>query len=776
MRRFLKKINTKKTWHIVAINTFIVGIASWSLVDHYRNFSFSKDSDPIYRVESFLLDLKIRLRGPLKTSGKVGILAIDEASIEEFGRWPFSRRYYGQAFENLKKIGVEWIGFDTIFSEPESAYLEDFKSQIIKGTNESNVNVSLAEIDRMMKVSPSDESFALSIKNFANVVLGYFFFSSEHEVKENLSDRPRFEGFETLVDSGVEAEYPQGKTIVDYPRLKKAYGLVNNTSLYLQSSKMSGFFSNDSDSDAINRWGILLANINGELMPSLSLKTVSEYLGKIPYITFDDFGIESVFLLDEEDPETVIELPIDPRGAGRLLINPLGPAKSFKHYSLKDAYYNQFTEDEKKALNGSVLLLGATATGINDIRPNPFDGTLDGVENHAAIMENIITQNFLKRPKDIYGIEILIALAIGVIFTPIMIWSNSVVSGLSVVIFLMGYYYFDQSFWFEKGIWAYMAIPCFEIVTIYLLNTLYKYRTEENEKKVVKGAFQHYLSPDVIEQVLEDPTSLKLGGEKKNLTVLFSDVRSFTTISESLEPEKLSELMNDYFTPMTDIVLNSGGVLDKYIGDAIMAFWGAPLELKNAADLAATSSIEMLFALDRLKDDFIKKGFPPIDIGIGLNTGAMSVGNMGSGDRFTYTVMGDAVNLGARLEGLTKEYGVKILISENTVKSLTPEKFFIRDLDDIRVKGKTDPVKVFELMRPDFLYQESHLNEFIDIFESARSEYTSRSFEKAKILFNQCLQLKQDDLSTIMYLKRVGDYVGNPPEENWDGVYNYTHK
>ena len=776
MLRLLKKINTRKTWHIVAINTLIVGVASWSLVDHYRNFSFSNESDPIYRVESFLLDFKLRLRGPLKTSGKVGILAIDESSIEEFGRWPFSRRYYGQAFENLKTIGVEWIGFDTIFSEPERAYLEDFKSQIIKGTNGVSVNVPVSEIDRMMQVSPSDEIFASSIKKFANVVLGYFFFSSEHEVKENLGDRPRFEAFDALVNSGVEAEYPQDKTIMDYPRLKKAYGLVNNTPLYLKSSQMSGFFSNDSDSDAINRWGILLANVNGELMPSLSLKTVAEYLRKMPYITFDEFGVESVFLLDEEDPEKVIELPMDPRGAGRILINPLGPAKSFKHYSLKDAYYNQFTEEQKNALKGSVLLLGATATGINDIRPNPFDGTLDGVENHAAIMENIITQNFLKRPKDIYGIEILIVLAIGLLFTPIMIWSNSIISGLSVVIFIMGYYYFDQSFWFEQGIWAYMAIPCFEIVAIFLFTTLYKYRTEENEKKVVKGAFQHYLSPDVIEQVLEDPASLKLGGEKKNLTVLFSDVRSFTTISESLTPEKLSELMNDYFTPMTDIVLNSGGVLDKYIGDAIMAFWGAPLELKDAADLAATSSIEMLFALDKLKDDFTKKGFPPIDIGIGLNTGPMSVGNMGSGDRFTYTVMGDAVNLGSRLEGLTKEYGVKILISENTAKSLTPGKFFIRDLDDIRVKGKTEPVKVFELMRPDFLYQEAHILEFIEIFESARSEYASRSFEKAKILFSQCLQLKQDDLSTIMYLKRVDAYLGNPPEENWDGVYNYAHK
>ncbi|MBF0443890.1 MAG: CHASE2 domain-containing protein, partial [Oligoflexales bacterium] len=431
---------------------------------------------------------------------------------------------------------------------------------------------------------------------------------------------------------------------------------------------------------------------------------------------------------------------------------------------------------ELKSLNGSVLLLGATATGTNDIRPNPFDPSIDGVENHAAAIDNIISKNFLRRSDKTYEIELMIVLGIGLLFAPLMIWGKAIVSGLAVVTFLIGYYYFDMYFWFQKGIWAFMAVPCLEIMIMFITTTLYKYMTEEAEKKKVKGVFQHYLSPDVINQVLDDPENLKLGGEKKELTVFFSDVRGFTTISESLSPEKLCELMNDYFTPMTSIVLRSGGVLDKYIGDAIMAFWGAPIDLPKHPDVAVQASLEMLYALDRVREDFKKKGFPQIDIGIGLNTGPMSVGNMGSGERFTYTVMGDSVNLGSRLEGLTKEYGIKAMMSEFTHAKLTKGKFYTRDLDDIRVKGKMEPVKVFHLMRPDFLSKDSNIWEFIEIFEAGRKAYIRQDWEESKKRFHECLKIKPDDRASFLYLERVGQYMEQSPGENWDGVFTFTHK
>jgi adenylate cyclase len=286
-----------------------------------------------------------------------------------------------------------------------------------------------------------------------------------------------------------------------------------------------------------------------------------------------------------------------------------------------------------------------------------------------------------------------------------------------------------------------------------------------------------YLSSDVIDEIMDDPESLTLGGEKKELTVFFSDVRSFTTISESLTPEKLAEFMNYYFTPMTSIILRSKGCLDKYIGDAIMAFWGAPLPMDDQADVAAQACIEMLYELDKMRVDLPKMGFPSVDIGIGLNTGQMGVGNFGSPERFTYTVMGDAVNLGARLEGQTKSYGVKILISEFTKEKLTGDKFFTRDCDDIRVKGKMEPVKIFELMRPDYLQNEQAIRDLIGEFEAGRIAYAAQDWAKAKAHFQKCHMIRPDDMPAEVFIKRIEDREQNAPFiEEWDGVYVATSK
>jgi adenylate cyclase len=772
----------KKRLGVFLICLGVVSCAYWVMFDHYRTFRFDTRNDFVYKMESKLLDFKLKLRGPLKTSGKVGILAIDEKSLEKFGRWPFPRRYYEKAFQNLKKFGVKIVGFDSVYSEAERTYLDD-ALPVIENLKSSQGNISaksvmssVSNMEALLRQSPSDISFQRAIANFENIVMGYFFFGSEWEAATNMGKSPRYRLLDEMSSSQVQFDMPKNHKLSDYTLLKKAHGIVPNTLEYTKVGKHFAFFSNDADDDAINRWIILVANINGNLMPSLSLKTVAEYMNREVFVFFDDLGIENISLVNREDESDAIEVPIDPLGSGRMAINHIGSGRSFHHYSLADAYDNSFKPEEIKKLKGSLLLLGATATGINDIRPNPFDPSIDGVENHAAAIENIITGKFLKRPVSIYKTELLIILAIGLLFAPIMMWAKAAVSALSVFLFLGGYYYVDKYLWFQNGTWAFMAIPTIEILAMFILTTLYKYMTEEAEKKKVKGAFQHYLSPDVINQMLDDPEAMSLGGVKKELTVFFSDVRGFTTISESLSPEKLCELMNDYFTPMTSIVLKSGGVLDKYIGDAIMAFWGAPITLPNAPDIAAKASIDMLFALDRVKDDFKKKGFPPIDIGIGLNTGPMSVGNMGSHERFTYTVMGDAVNLGSRLEGLTKSYGIKIMMSEFTHQKLTPGLFFTRDLDDIRVKGKNEPVNVFELMRPDFLKRTDMINEFIEQFNTGRSHYKQQQWQKAAELFNQCLKMKPEDKATALYIERINEYLQSPPGEAWDGVYTFTHK
>lgn len=768
---------------VAAICATIIGLSYYTLVSHYFRFSRVvagvSAQDALYMVEAKLFDFKVKLRGTQKKPTKVGVLAIDEKSLQKFGSWPFSRRFYDQAFRNLKTLGVQWIGYDAIYADRERANIEDISSEMasmVGLTNKIQLAGSLAKIQSLRDVSPADASFRSGMQEFQNIVMGYFYFASEREATTNLGKADKFKGLDMMLGSEIQGiDMPEGRTMDDY-LLTKAYGLVANTPYLAEATPHFAFFNNDADDDAINRWITLVTNVNGHLMPSLGLKTIAEYLNREIFVFFNSTGIESIALVNRDDESDTIELPVDANGQGRMLLNHRGPGRSFYHFSLVDAYNNTFSEKEKKALKDSVLLLGATATGTNDIRPNPFDPTIDGVENHAALMDNILSKNFFKRPASIFKIERSIVLVVGFLFTLILMGTSALWSGLSVLTFLVGYYYVDKFLWFSNGIWAYMAVPCVEIGLMFTVVTLYKYMTEEREKKKVKGAFQHYLSPEVIDQVLDNPDQLRLGGEKKELTVFFSDVRGFTTISESLSPEKLCELMNEYFTPMTGIVLRSKGVLDKYIGDAIMAFWGAPLHLENSADVAAQASIDMLYALDRLRIDFKQKGLPDIDIGIGLNTGPMSVGNMGSVERFTYTVMGDAVNLGSRLEGLTKEYGIKIMVSEFTHRRLTPQKFFTRDLDDIRVKGKNEPVKVFHLMRPDFFPDAQMIRTFIGHFEEGRRAYTLQKWDESKKAFSLCLQMKPDDKASVMYIERVEEYMKESPGQEWDGVYTFKHK
>lgn len=772
------KAHVLKKLPIMVICALIAGLAYAWLIRHYRNFSMDKQ-DLLYRIESKIFDLKIVMRGPQKPTGKVGILALDENTLKVFGTWPISRRYYAQAYENLKKLGVKWIGYDAVYSEREKSTLEDASDQVKRlagNTDKKAIQGIIGELDEMREVSPAEQSFLAGMQSFENIVMGYFYFGTEKEAVANLGNRPRFEGLETMLTSEIQGiDMPEGKTLNDY-LVKKPEGLTANMPFLSQATPHFAFFNNDGDDDAINRWLTLVVNMNGHLMPSLALKTVSEYLNREPFVFFNGTGIESIELVNREDESDSLRIPIDSNGVGRILINHRGGGRGFHHFSLADAYNNSFSEKEKKMLKGMVLLLGATATGINDSRPNPFDAAIDGVENHAAGMDNIIRGDFYKRPSSIFTMERSIVIGVGILFTLMLMYSSAVVSGLSLVIFLGALFYIDKVFWFGKGIWTFTAIPCIEISLMFTGITLFKYITEEKEKKKVKGAFQHYLSPEVIDQVLENPDQLKLGGQRKELTVFFSDVRGFTTISETLTPEKLSELMNEYFTPMTGIVLRSKGVLDKYIGDAIMAFWGAPMEVENHADNAALASIEMLYALDKLRAEFKAKGLPDIDIGIGLNTGPMSVGNMGSGERFTYTVMGDSVNLGSRLEGLTKEYGIKIMISEFTYAKLSKGKFFTRDLDDIRVKGKNEPVKVYHLMRPDFFPDKKQIHDFVAHFEVGRKHYKTQDWAKAQEAFHQCLQMKPDDKATAMYLERIEHYIEESPGSTWDGVYTFKHK
>lgn len=777
--------NLLKNWVLIAICLSVTAASYFILFNHYK----SRNDDFVYMLESMILDFKLNeVRGPDRSSTKVGILAIDEKSLSEFGRWPFSRRYYAKAFDNLSKLGVKLIGFDVVWAEPEKTFLEDAKKDI-NLINRNNIKAKKNKLAKMMINSPSDLIFVEGVKNFENIVLGYFFFQTRRETKLNAGHRNPYLGLDAMLDSSIQLfDMPEGFKLEDY-NLRRGYGIVSNIPLYTRAGNHFAFFSNDADEDAINRWVTLVANIDGNLMPSLSLKTAAEFLNRDIFVFFDEFGIETIGLINRDDEDDIIEIPIDSRGTGRLLLNHRGPALSFHHYSLADAYNNSFTAEEKRNLKGSILLLGATATGINDMRPNPFDPAIDGVENHASAIDNIIKQDFYKRPASIFKTELLLILGIGIIFSPLFIWGRAVVSGITVFAFLLGYYYVDKYFWFNNGIWAFMAIPYVQILSMFILTNLFKYITEEKDKKFLKNAFGSYISPELIEEMYGSGEPPKLGGTSGLLTAYFTDIQGFSSFSEKLTAPQLVELLNEYLTAMTDILLEEKGTLDKYEGDAIIAFFGAPMTLVDHAERACKVAAKMQDTLLELRRKWTSEGDKWPDIvkemrmRIGINSGEIVTGNMGSRDRMNYTMMGDSVNLAARLEEAAKQYGIFTQVSQFTV-DLTNNKFEFRELDTIRVVGKKEPVTTFDLLGIKGETSETLIN-LKDVFHKALDSYKKMQWDEAISLFERSLELEYErypDLKgkktnpSLVYIDRCKQFKDDPPPADWDGVYTLTSK
>ena len=786
------KSGIKKSWKAIAVCIVIVGVCEMILFNHYRKFGINQSygrGDFVYLAESRILDWKLLARGPDTSPTKVGILAIDEKSLTQFGRWPFSRRYYTQAFANIKKLGVKWIGFDAIWSEPEKTLLEDIMPDLttLNGQNYGNV---LSGIRDLTKVSPGDRIMSEGIKDFGNIVLGYFYFGNKLEAEANIQDKEKFPGLNLMLGSAISSLIlPSAKTVNDFPFISHGYGLVSNIPLQASASKYHAFFSNDGDADAINRWVTLVANIDGNLMPSLSLKTAAEYLNREIVVFFGDTGIESVGLMNREKEDDVIEIPIDSMGAGRLLVNPRGGSQSFHHYSLADAYNNTFSKEEVKSLKNSLLLLGATATGINDMRPNPFDPTIDGVENHAAAIDNIFKQSYFKRPAKIFKMEMIIVFAVGLFFSPLMIWGRAMFSGIAVIAYLAAYFFVDQYFWFGKGTWVFMGIPYIEILAMFLLTMLIKYMGEEKDKQFLKSAFGSYISPELIDEMYSSGEPPKLGGTSGIITAYFTDIAGFSSFSEKLTATKLVELLNEYLTAMTDILLAEKGTLDKYEGDAIIAFFGAPMTLLDHAVRACTVAVKMQEALTVLRKKWADEGdkWPEIvkemRMRIGINAGEIVTGNMGSKGRMNYTMMGDSVNLAARLEAAAKQYGIFTHVSK-FAHDLTEDKFEMRELDTIRVVGKSEPVTSFDLLGIKGQTSEVLLN-LKNSFHEGLALYKAMKWDEALAAFKKAAEFeyqrfpefkgKKTNPSEI-YLKRCEEFKKNPPPDNWDRVYTLTEK
>ena len=603
----------------------------------------------LHQVELKTYDM--RLRGlPSAPPRHVTIAAIDEQSLARIGRWPWSRTTFAALAEKLDQLGARVIAFDLFFPERESPH--------------------------------ADAQFARAIRSTKKVVLGSIFIDRPEEVR-HLGPAGLAAARQAIAPQAIADVRSSGQTVI---AMQEPLGVTVNILELQGAAAYVGDIDVPPDTDGVARRAPLIRRFGGHYFPAFDVQVARAYLGgDAPALEIASYGIAGVRLGERY-------VPLDENG--RLLVRHRRPG-SFATVSIADILEGRA---DPALLRDRVVLVGNTATGIGDVRVTPYGATRPGVEVRASIIESLLQGDALQRPEWMMMLDILAMTAAAVLLIALLPRLGVAGGGVLAVGVLAGYLAMAITLFRTEGLWLNLVYPSLLIVLLFASATLVQYFFTFSEKRYLKRAFAHYVPPAVVDDLVADAGKLQLGGEKRELTVLFSDIRGFTTLSEAMAPEELVKLMNEYFTVMTENVFAHRGSLDKYIGDAIMAVFGAPVAEPQHAALACRSALDMARSLQGLKQSWRARGIPEIDIGVGINTGPMVVGNMGSASRFNYTVVGDAVNLASRIEHLNKDYGTSILLSEYTYLPVKDEFPLAREVDRVRVRGRAQPVRLFELI------------------------------------------------------------------------------
>jgi adenylate cyclase len=787
------------TWWRHRVSFLISLIITLGALTLYYFTFFGERPTPIFaflqRFEYDSLDTRFRYRPRSATpiDPEIVIIDIDQHSQEVLGRWPFSRSNFANLLDILHADGAAVAAFDITFSKPEisDASIQAFEKalQARKKRLERLDPKFAAELQNLAAESNADQKFAASIQKFGPVVLGNYFLYTEADLRsidaavlDAYAKQLSFFSFPQV--QSIKSRAAFGKQ--DFANLISKYQLSHplpqgaeaNLELFTNAlsgaSSGTGFFNAPSDTDGIVRTATMVLPYGRskdlrewDLYGSLDVMAVRAFLGVRDdlILTYGENGIVDI----QFGSRRVI-----PNDIGEALINYHGPAYTYPHYSMADVL-------EKKippaTFRGKLVLIGATATGIGDIKSTPYSGTdYPGVEVHANVIDNLLHGDFLRRGAKQQLADALLILLLGVplgifmaLVPPRLMWF-----GLTLLAPLLWVDYLA----FLHGWWLNFSIPVITISLNVLLVSLYRALVEEKEKRKVRSAFGQYLSPEVIRRLLVNPQLVE--PRKTEISVMFSDIRGFTTISEQLDAQELALFLNEYLSDMTGLVFKYFGTLDKYIGDAVMAFWGAPFEVEGHAIKACESALAMMARVHEMQKKWEAEGRPHLDIGIGINTGNASVGNMGSTLRYGYTALGDTVNLSSRLEGLNKDYGTHIIVNETTFSAAATAGFVFRELDLIRVKGKKLPVTIYELVgraggASDYGSPEDALLRLED-FRKAHELYRQRQWEAAQKAFETILAKWDGDGPSRTYWKRCQEYLFDEPPSGWDGVFTMTHK
>jgi adenylate cyclase len=711
------------------------------------------------RLDGMIYDSKVRLNAIPGIDPRIVIVDIDEKSLLERekggeGRWPWPRDRLALLVNRLfDDYDVALTGFDVVFSErDESSGIRTIEA-LAKQQLKDNAGFQ-SQYGSIKTALNYDAQFAQSFKERA-VILGFSFLNPGDKAQKGelpLSEISTKEIPITLVSA------------------LKRDGFTANLGLLQTSAADAGHINPIVDADGIIRKIPMLVQYGDSYYETLGLAVARNLLGSMPIKPALEKGADLNALggLEFLDVGGAM-LPVDQELASYIPYR--GPYKSYEYISASDVLNKSIP---KEKLEGKIVLIGTTAPGLLDLRATPVGKVYPGVEIHANVISGILDGTIKQAPLWTQALNLALIVVLGVglalllpFLSPLMgtVVATIVISGMA----LLNWYSFGQGFVLPA------AALLSSLLLIYLMNIAYGYFVESRGKRLITGLFGQYVPPELVDEMAQDPTSFSMEGESRELTILFSDVRGFTTISESLDAKTLSEFINAFLTPFTRVIYNNRGTIDKYMGDCIMAFWGAPIKDADHARHGLISAFEMLTAMERLNEEFIKKGWPPIKVGIGLNSGKVSVGNMGSEIRLAYTVMGDAVNLASRLEGITKEYGAAIIIGEETRRQL-PD-LIAREVDKVRVKGKDIAVTIYEPLGFEGQVSERNLTA-LPLFEAALKSYRVQRWDEAESQFTELLNHYGDTGEVLypLYLERIGYLRQDPPEALWDGAFTFTKK
>ncbi|MEK6805651.1 MAG: adenylate/guanylate cyclase domain-containing protein [Pseudomonadota bacterium] len=707
-------------------------------------------------IENFTYDARILLTMPRTLDPRVVIIDIDEKSLAAEGQWQsWTRDKFAALVNNaFDKYGVAVLGFDFFFPEPDRRSGLDLLERLAQ-KELADLSGFSQRLEGLRPQLDYDGQFAAAMRG-RPVVLGTFmknFVAPGEAAEVGALCQP-------VMDETAVKQYS-----VEFPA---PIGFGGNITALQDATPFCGYTDTTTDTDGVNRRVPLLQKYKGVLYGSLDLALVNLATGnKGVALEFDPPEARGSLNL-ERVRVGGLTAPVD--GSAAVYVPYRGPVFSFPYISATDVIRG--TADSAK-LKGTIALVGASAAGLRDIRVTPVGNVFPGVEVHANIVSGFLDGRIKQKAPYYLGIEIVLLVVIGLTLALLFprlspLGSASVAAALLVLVTVLAFGLWSANFIMPMG------VPIAYTLSVFLAQLLYGYFIESRKARDISKMFGEYVPPEVVAEMADKGGQISMEGESREMTVLFSDVRGFTSVSEKLEAKDLAQMMNIFLTKQTSVIQKHRGTIDKYIGDAIMAFWGAPLADDQHAVHGMNAAMEMMKAVRELDDEFEKRGWPRLNIGVGLNTGKMNVGNMGSEFRRAYTVMGDSVNLGARLEGLTKEYGVGVLVSEFT-RGQAPSDWSFREVDVVRVKGKNEPVPIYEPMGPKDALDPA-VRQDLARQRGAMKLYREQKWDDAEQEF---FTLKTGDNPQPIYdifLERILWLRENPPGKSWDGAFTFTHK